>query len=115
MKNKYCHKDIISSQIIILSPGLLILLDFYLSCERDIVCDQTGRKDRPYPRVKPSSNTSRRRFPLLSALFFEKNTVFRTIPRTSVLRNLIEAMHYAVKPVKTSCEELQDGREARMA
>ena len=24
-------------------------------------------------------------------------------------------MHYAVKPVQMSCEELQDGQEARMA
>ena len=31
------------------------------------------------------SNTSRRKFPLMSALFFEKNMVFGTIPRTTVL------------------------------
>ena len=36
---------------------------------------------------RPSSNTSRCRFPLLSALFFEKNTVFGTIPRTTVLHS----------------------------
>ena len=46
---------------------------------------------------RPSSDTSRRRFPLLSALFFEKNTVFGTIPRATVL-------HYIAKPVQTSCE-----------
>ena len=53
----------------------------------------------------PSSNPSRRRFPLLSALFSEKNTVFGTIPRTTVLRNLTEAMRYVVKPVQPSCED----------
>ena len=36
---------------------------------------------------RPSSNTSRHRFPLLSALFFKKNTVFGTIPRTTVLHS----------------------------
>ena len=36
---------------------------------------------------RPLSNTSRRRFPQLSALFFEKNTVFGTIPRITVLRS----------------------------
>ena len=45
---------------------------------------------------------------LLSALFLGKNTVFGTIPRSAV-------MHYAVKPVQTSCEELQDGQDTRIA
>ena len=36
---------------------------------------------------RPSSNTSRRKFPLLSALFFEKDTVFGTIPRNTVLHS----------------------------
>ena len=48
---------------------------------------------------RPSSNTSRPRFALLSVLFFEKNTVFGTIPRATVLR-------YIVNPVQTSWEEL---------
>ena len=34
---------------------------------------------------RPLPNTSRHRFPLLSELFFEKNTVFGMIPRTTVL------------------------------
>ena len=44
---------------------------------------------------RPPSNTRRCRFLLLSALFFKKNTVVGTIPRTTVLRNLTEAMRYA--------------------
>ena len=47
---------------------------------------------------RPSSNPSRCRFPLLSVLFLEKNTVFETIPRTTVLRSY---MRYAFKPILT--------------
>ena len=53
---------------------------------------------------RPSSNTSRRRFPLLSALFFEKNTVFGMIPRTTVLlegqeARMAESIFLTIVPV----------------
>ena len=48
---------------------------------------QVSRSSAAIYQWRPSSNTSRRRFPLLSALFFEKNTVFGTIPRTTVLHS----------------------------
>ena len=68
---------------------------------------------------RPSSNTSRRRFPLLSVLFFEKNTVFGTIPRTTVLCSLVlrdqtRSNEVARNKVARNYTHTQDGQEARI-
>ena len=73
---------------------------FLLHITTQMASVQVRRFSAAIYKWRPSSNTSRHRFPLLSALFFLKNTVFGTIPRNTVLRSYTDlSIRYTVKTV----------------
>ena len=70
---------------------------FFLHITMQTASVQVRRFSAAIYQWRPSSNTSRHSFPLLSTLFFEKNTEFGMIPRTTVLAVAESYRSYALR------------------